>query len=113
MSILFRSALLFCMLIIGFNSSAQQVLKGSIIDANTKEPLNGASVRCSTTGCTCGCASGNSGAFELKIKNDCCESFTISCVGYQTMVLPLVQWSTEISLQRENVSLQEIVVSAN
>ncbi len=90
----------------------QQVFKGKVIDAATKQPIAGASIHCSA-GCSCGCATDAAGEFELKPKKNCCDLFNVSSVGYQPMTIQWLQPMTVISLQQEGYSLQEVVVTAN
>lgn len=100
------------MIIVPDIARSQQVFKGKIIDATTKEPIAGASVHCSA-GCSCGCATNISGEFELRPKANCCNSFDVSSVGYQPVTIQWSQPMTIISLQQERSSLQEVVVTAN
>lgn len=92
---------------------SQQVFKGKIIDAATKEPITGASIRCSSNTCPCGCASNATGDFELKPKENCCTSFIVSSIGYQPEVIQSAQLLTVINLQPDNSAMQEVVVTAN
>ena len=90
-----------------------QQIKGKIIDAITKEPVAGASVHCAAEGCSCGCAASLTGDFELIPKQNCCNSFTVSSIGYQPMVVQKEQLSTLITLQPGNSVMETVVVSAN
>ena len=92
---------------------SQQVFHGKIIDAATKEPIEGATVHCSSNNCSCGCATNASGEFEIKPKEQCCTSFAISSIGYQTLIVPAAQSLTLINLYHGNSTMQEVVVSAN
>ncbi len=107
------SAMLCCLLCIALLSRGQQVYKGKIIDAASKEPIAGASIRCTNNACTCGCATADNGSFELKPMDNCCTNFAVTSIGYQPMMIPAAQLVTVISLQPENSALQEVVVTAN
>src|SRR5688572_6715241 len=112
---MFRFYILFGMLFtIGapFFAGGQQVFKGKIIDSTTKLPISGASIRCAA-GCGCGCASNNAGEFELHPKESCCDVFEVSSVGYQVAIIQWGQPVTVISLQQDESSLQQVVVTAN
>lgn len=90
----------------------QQVFKGKIIDASSKEPVVGASVHCSAN-CSCGCATNALGEFELRPRKNCCTSFLISSVGYQPAIIQAGPEMTIVNLQQSNSIMQAIVVSAN
>ncbi len=103
----------FIFMLIATVSVGQQVYKGKIIDATTKEPVEGASVRCSSNSCTCGCATNSSGEFELKPRENCCVSFQVSSIGYQPVLVQAGQLMTVINLEPDNYAMQAIVVTAN
>jgi outer membrane receptor protein involved in Fe transport len=114
MSGIYKSAYAIFLLMLVVNSSiGQQVYKGKIIDAVTKEPIAGASIRCTATNCPCGCASNNAGEFELKPEEHCCTAFSISSIGYQPVVVQTAQLLSLIDLQQENSSLSGVIVTAN
>ncbi|KIC95127.1 TonB-dependent receptor domain-containing protein [Flavihumibacter solisilvae] len=96
--------------------SAQQLFKGKIIDASTKEPVQGATVQCNA-GCLCACATGSKGEFEFKPKRNCCSSVRISCIGYQPVIFDPGSSSlapiTVIQLQQASSEIQSVVVTAN
>ncbi len=105
------SAMIF-MILAPIAALGQQIFKGKIIDATTKQPIAGASIHCST-GCDCGCATDAAGEFELRPKENCCNRFNVTSVGYQPTTIQWSQPMTVISLQQEGYSLQEVVVTAN
>lgn len=105
-------AVLFSMLITS-TVLAQEIFKGKIIDAVTKEPVAGATVHCSSTGCNCGCATNAAGEFELNPMGDCCKSFHITSIGYQALTMPVGSSAHLISLQQENNIMQSVTVTAN
>ncbi|MFC0771343.1 TonB-dependent receptor [Terrimonas alba] len=92
--------------------NSQQVFKGKIIDAATKEPVAGASVHCSA-GCSCGCATNALGEFELKPLAHCCVSFEVSYIGYQPVTIQAGQLMTIVNLQQDNSPMQAVVVTAS
>lgn len=105
-------AAVLCFMAVATVGFSQQVFKGKIIDASTKEPIAGASVHCSA-GCSCGCATNALGEFELKPKENCCVSFEVSSIGYQPVIIQTGQLVTVINLQQDNSPIQAVVVTAN
>ena len=90
-----------------------QHIKGKIIDAITKESVPGATIHCTSEGCTCGCAANLNGEFELIAKQSCCNSFSVSSIGYQSLIVQKEQLSTLVTLQPANSVMETVVVSAN
>lgn len=111
MSIIYRLATILLFTIIAFVSQAQSTVKGKVIDAITKEPIEGASVNC----CNChnGCTSNANGEFEMHCQ-DKCGKVAVSYVGYTTeqKVVNNPEDLT-ISLIPSASLLHEVVVSAN
>lgn len=105
------AASLFCV-IISAVGAAQQIIKGKVIDAATKEPLRGVSVHCSEK-CTCGCTTNDHGEFELKPMDSCCSSFSISCIGYLPLRLKAGEINSVVELEQDNSPLQAVTVTAN
>ena len=113
MSLFYKlAAAVLCFMAVATVGFSQQVFKGKIIDASTKEPIAGASVHCST-GCSCGCATNALGEFELKPKENCCVSFEVSSIGYQPVLIQAGQPMTIVNLQQDNSPMQAVVVTAN
>lgn len=106
------SVVVVCFIAMGTVALGQQVFRGKIIDASSKEPIIGASVHCSA-GCSCGCATNTSGEFELVPKKNCCTSFLVSSVGYQPVTIQAGSEATIVTLQQSNSIIQGVVVSAN
>jgi iron complex outermembrane recepter protein len=100
------------LIISGFISQAQTTVKGKIIDAVTKEPVYGASVRCTDPNCNCGCITNASGEFEINCKPDC-KTVSVSFIGYTTQNIPIVNLGETIALVPSNSLMNEVVVSAN
>jgi len=90
-----------------------QHIKGKIIDAITKEPVVAATIHCTSEGCTCGCAANLNGEFELIRKENCCQSFAISSIGYQPVIVQKEQLSALVTLQPANSLMGTVVLSAN
>lgn len=99
------------MLIAGVIAHAQTTVKGKIIDATSREPINGATIRCEMKDCTCGCITNNSGDFELKCTD--CRNLTVSYIGYASQIIPVAGDAGIIALSYAPSSLQEVVLSAN
>lgn len=106
-------ALIFVFIAVTMPGFSQQVFKGKIIDATTREPIAGASVHCSCNNCSCGCITDASGEFELMPKENCCSSFDVSFTGYQPVVIQAAQSLTIVNLQQDNSAMQAVVVTAN
>ena len=98
---------------LGNPAFCQTLYKGKVIDGTTKEPLAGVTIRCSSVSCACGCASNASGEFQLAPKENCCSSFIVSSIGYQSVTIEAAQLMTLISLQQENATMEAVVVTAN
>src|ERR1700694_458515 len=79
------------------HSFAQTLVKGMIIDAVTKEPLNGAAIHCTGAGCDCGCTTNAAGTFEMKCTG--CERLSISCAGYTSIETGAGVYASPIALQ--------------
>jgi outer membrane receptor protein involved in Fe transport len=107
----FAAALLMLMAVNVVN--AQTTVKGKIIDAATKEPIAGASVHCTMSGCHCGCMSDADGNFEFKLK-DGTTAYLVSIVGYKAKSVQLSADAPMLIVLEPSQSLmQEVVVSAN
>ncbi|HEX2535638.1 MAG TPA: TonB-dependent receptor [Chitinophagaceae bacterium] len=107
----FRVVVLVLLLSSSQSLLAQTPLKGTIIDQATKEPVAGASIRCTDEGCTCGCASDVAGRFHLTCTS--CKKHTVTATGYSPFDLPAGAASYLIELIPVHGLLQEIVVTAN
>ena len=90
---------------------AQHIVKGKIIDASTKEAVQGATIHCTTEGCSCGCTTNASGEFEMKCTD--CRSALITSVGYAQQRVSLTENPFVVSLLPSASLLQEVVLSAN
>src|SRR5689334_9400327 len=105
---LFATGLLLCVSTLLFS---QTIIKAKIIDATTKEPIEGASIRCADAHCSCGCTTTASGEFQMKCTD--CKQLTVSYIGYTPQVISVASPIQLISLFQQPSLMQEVVVSAN
>lgn len=89
---------------------AQNKITGKIIDAGTKEPVAGASLKCADAACGCGCTTNQSGAFEMNCLD--CKTILVSHLGYTTQQFATGSSNYTIRLVQANTFMQEVVVSA-
>jgi len=106
-----KIAVTFLIIITAFISQAQTVLKGKIIDAQTKEPIYGVSVHCIDINCNYGCTTNALGEFEMSCKD--CKKFSISYIGYKTQTIPVSEINQTILLAPVSSLMNEVVVTAN
>lgn len=99
--------LLVCLLANTVN--AQELIKGKVIDSETKEPLAGAHVI--ITGTTQGTITGHNGNFEFE-STITADSISVSFVGYHSKT---IAWENEtiITLQSAATELDQVVVTAS
>jgi outer membrane receptor protein involved in Fe transport len=100
------------LVICGFVSQAQFSIKGKIIDATTKEPVYGASVRCTDADCRCGCTTDAFGEFVINCKADC-KNVSVSFIGYTAQNISIRNITGTIALMPSSSLMSEVVVSAN
>lgn len=105
-------AITLILIITGFVSQAQVTIKGKIIDAATKEPIYGASVRCTDDNCHCGCITNSSGAFEIHCKANC-KNVSVSFIGYSAQNIAISNLTETIALTPATSLMNEVVISAN
>jgi outer membrane receptor protein involved in Fe transport len=98
--------LLFAVLIILNISAYAQTKQYRLFDADTQEPLSGATIQAGNQTIT----SSNDGSFIMSSQINEVE---ISYAGYQTKKINLSAGGTGISLEKINRPLEEVVVSAN
>lgn len=99
-------------IITGFISQAQTTIKGKIIDATTKEPVYGASVRCTDPDCNCGCITNASGEFVINCKADC-KNVSVSFIGYTSQNIAIANIAETVALVPSSSLMNEVVVSAS
>jgi outer membrane receptor protein involved in Fe transport len=100
------------LIVYGLMAHAQNVIKGKIIDAVTKEPVYGASVHCTDPDCPCGCTTNASGEFVMHCKPDC-KNISVSFIGYAVQHVAIANIGTAIALTPSASLMNEVVISAN
>ena len=88
----------------------QRLVSARIIDAITKEPIEGASITCNQS-CQCGCSSDAEGSFKLNCNH--CDHLTISRVGYEPFKFDINNPVSLIRLEARSSLLEDVVISAN
>ncbi len=89
---------------------AQKEVTGTIQDAQTKEPLVGASVSYTVKQRTLGTTTDANGQFALRVPDEV-TNLRISLVGYQTLTQPIANQPLLIQLEA-GALLEEVVVTA-
>ncbi|MFY7840464.1 MAG: TonB-dependent receptor [Lacibacter sp.] len=92
--------------------SAQTIIKGKLIDSLSKEPVQGATIRCTTVNCNCSCSSNAAGEFTMHCKSNCSE-LAVTSIGYSNHIFKPTQGDAFVLLTPSVSLLQDIVVSAN
>jgi outer membrane receptor protein involved in Fe transport len=92
-------------------AKAQTSVKGKVIDAITKEPVQGASLHCTETGCHYGCTTNAQGEFEMACAG--CRQLAVSSLGYQLQQVAVSDSRCLVSLTPAQSLLKEVVVSAS
>jgi outer membrane receptor protein involved in Fe transport len=111
MSFIHKLLFLLVLGMVGTNLWGQNLVKGKIIDARTKEPIPGATIRCTEANCTCGCTTGQSGEFNIHCRG--CNELTVSSVGYSTTIFSPLSTGITISMLPIATEMQEVIMSAN
>ncbi|HJW15674.1 MAG TPA: carboxypeptidase-like regulatory domain-containing protein, partial [Flavisolibacter sp.] len=83
MSVITRPVFLLFILFTCFQSKSQTTASGKIIDAITKEPIQGATIHCIDNSCMCGCTTNADGEFQMKCRD--CHKFNVTSIGYKPM----------------------------
>jgi iron complex outermembrane receptor protein len=86
-------------------------VRGTIVDAATKEPVSGATIQCTHEGCKDISVSDFNGEFELKCAH--CEGVSITSIGYASQTVSVSPDKNIVSLVPSQSILQQVVVSAN
>lgn len=92
---------------------SQFTVEGKIVDAESKEPLNGASVYCQNT--TIGTTTNKQGEFSLQLKSGGYE-LIISYTGYQTKQVRITHTDSkipDIEMAKEEKSLGEVIIKTS
>lgn len=103
-------ALLACLLLFNYLAYPQQRVKGLVIDAQSREPLIGVSIRDIQS--KTGDITKVDGTFSININNKS-DSLLISYAGYQSKKLPVNKNNLIIFLHAAPASLNELVVTAS
>lgn len=97
----------FCAILMSTSVFAQSDLKsGKVVDATTRQPIAGATVKIVETGVST--SSGSDGTFQITGKST--ETLEITLIGYATRRVPLSGNIIEIGLQSDEEELEEVVV---
>ena len=108
-----RCGFIFLLTICSFITYGQFIVSGKIIDAESKEPLNSASVYCQNT--TIGTTTNKQGEFSLQLKSGGYE-LIISYTGYQTKQVQISSADTripDIEMAKEEKSLGEVIIKTS
>ncbi len=100
--------LLFLFLLLPFTMLAQSILKGTVVDKATGQPIPGVNIN--IQGTPAGTSTGFDGNFELSnVKNG--NKITVSFIGYKTATVDYNgQKTLNISLEEDTNVLKEVVV---
>ena len=109
MTTVFRLVAIVVFLSISATIHAQTITKGKIVDAITKEPVQGASIHCSDPNCNCGCSTNTAGEFEMHCNG--CGSHTVSFIGYRSKEIGSAE--SIIYITPATSILNEVVITAN
>lgn len=101
---------LFALITCAQAAQAQRPVKGKIIDAQTSEPIEGASILCNKD-CKCGCISNAQGEFEMTCRQ--CYVLTVSQVGYQAYSMDIRKNQKIVMLEARPSLLDDVVITAN
>jgi hypothetical protein len=109
-----KPLLLLCLSLISLLSMAQALITGQVTDAETKEPLAGASIFAQNT--TRGTVTNKDGQFELHLEKGGYE-LVISYTGYTPRTINLdvtnVDRQFNLALQKADNSLSEVVIRSS
>jgi hypothetical protein len=110
---LYRYPLLFLLLVISFAVHSQITISGKVIDSESRDPLQGASVFAQNT--TLGTITGQGGNFSLQLKSGGYE-LVVSFTGYQSQQIQITDnknQELEIALVKEDKTLGEVVIQSS
>lgn len=108
-----RCSFILLLTICSFITYGQFTVSGKIIDAESREPLNSASVYCQNT--TIGSTTNKQGEFSLQLKSGGYE-LIISYTGYQTKQIQISSSDTripDIEMTKEEKSLGEVIIKTS
>lgn len=111
---LILSLLTAVMLFVSGNALAQVTVRGQVVDAETLEPLIGATV--SQEGSTAGAVTDMDGNFQLKVSNG--KSISLKYIGYDDVTVKVAGKGNHINLgqlmmKNASVALKDVVVTSS
>ncbi len=93
-----------------FHSISQTIIKGKVVDAISRQPLDGASIE-NLDNSTTKTLSDQYGNFSTKIKNDTIVNLVVSYIGYKVdTITSTTKDVIKIELQPGLVNLKDVVV---
>ncbi len=96
-----------------FYSTSQSIIKGKVVDAISRQPLEGASVENLDNSAT-KTLTDQYGNFSAKVKNDTVINLVVSYIGYKVdTITSITKGLIKIELQRGLVNLKDVVVLQN
>lgn len=99
-----------CLLMIEYSATAQNITSGHVLDALTKEPLVGVTVRLKST--KTGTVTGSDGSYTLPVA-EMTDTLLFSYIGYTTETFPVTNATERILLRPASNQLNQVVVSAS
>ena len=109
MSALYKLATILVFVCASLSAQSQTIAKGKIVDAVTKEPIQGATINCVEAECNCCCSTNAAGEFEMKCTD--CYKLSVSYIGYSTQQITVNDQM--ILLLPSTTIMNEVVISAN
>lgn len=108
-----RASLLFLITVLINYSGVTQEIKGTVIDAKTKAPIETATVYFDNT--TIGVITNRKGEFSIKYSDAIQSSLIISFLGYEKKIITDYREKNNliIFLQEKRESLNEVIINAN
>lgn len=98
------------LLLVSLYTNAQTIVKGKVVDAASREPLPGASVR--ITDIKTGTLTDAQGNFSLSATKPLPQTITVSYVGYQVQELKITGHEEPVISLQPQQALSEVVVTA-
>jgi len=109
---LLKSTIFLCLIFISSTSLFAQTITGTVIDAQSGEPLAGANIV--QVGTSNGVSAETEGQFSLDLIEDEAQKITVSFVGYKTQTIDIAERGTSvnISLVPKTIMSNEVFVKA-
>ncbi len=101
-----------------FSQEFTQLVRGQVMDSESRQPIPFATVSVQTVHPPIGCATDQDGNFRMEAVPVGRHNFQISCVGYETKVIPEIMITSgkelvlNIGLEEKITRLEEITVKA-